>query len=255
MFKDNKYTKTYNQLIAKAVVRKWGKARGRERHHIIPESLGGPNSKENLVYLSCREHAICHWLLVKMTEGEAYNKMVYAFNGMNATNDLQDRYYSPIISRAYERNRIEQARIHSTTMKGRTPPNKGRKMSEEQKVLLRERAKANHASGKVYSAESQQKRLEKLKGYQHSEATKEKQRISQTGKVKGPQSEEHRKAISESIKGKPKKEGHANNVRAAVLGNVSINKNGIEKKVKRDVLNQFLSEGWSLGGRKRIKQS
>jgi hypothetical protein len=74
MFKDNKYTKVYNKIIANAISRQWKKQLGRERHHIIPRSLGGPNTKENLVYLSCREHAICHWLLVKMTEGKHITK-------------------------------------------------------------------------------------------------------------------------------------------------------------------------------------
>ena len=29
------------------------------------------------------------------------------------------------------------------------------------------------------------------------------------------------------------------------------NKEGIEKKVKRDILQQYLDEGWQLGGKKR----
>lgn len=251
MFKENKYTKYYNLLTSRAKDRVLTEYT--ERHHIIPQSLGGSNNKDNLVELTAREHFICHWLLIKMTEGDHRSKMLYALNGMKAENRYQQRYASSITARVYERYRIEHAKNHSETMKGRTPPNKGRKMSEEQKALLRERAKANHASGKMYSVESQKKRLAKLKDYKHSEATKEKQRQSQLGKVKGPQSEEHRKAISESIKGKPKKAGHSDNVRNAVLGNVSINKDGVEKKVKRDTLDQWLGEGWSLGGRKRIR--
>ena len=249
MFKDNKYTKLYNRIADRAKDRMLESYT--ERHHIIPQSLGGSNDKENLVDLTAREHFICHWLLIKMTEGEHRSKMLYALNGMKAENRYQQRYASAITARVYERYRIEHAKNHSETMKGRTPPNKGRKMSDEQKQLLRERAKANHASGKMYSVESQQKRLEKLKDYKHSEATREKQRLSQLGKVKGPQTEEHRKAISASMKGKPKKAGHADNVRLANIGNVSINKDGAEKKVKRDTLKQWLSEGWSLGGRKR----
>jgi hypothetical protein len=249
MFKENKYTKYYTLITDRAKGRSITEYT--ERHHIIPQALGGSNDKDNLVDLTAREHFICHWLLIKMTEGEARGKMLYALQGMKAENRYQQRYSSSITARVYERYRIEHAKNHSKTMKGRTPPNKGRKMSEEQKALLRERAKANHASGRMYSAESQRKRLEKLKDYKHSEETKEKQRQSQLGKIKGPQSEEHRKAISESSKGKKKTKDHATNIRAAVLGNVSINKDGTEKKVKRDTLEQWLSEGWSLGGKKR----
>jgi len=208
MFKDNKYTKTYNRLIANAVTRQWKKQRGRERHHIIPQSLGGPNTKENLVYLSCREHAICHWLLVKMTEGEAYNKMVYAFNGMNATNDLQDRYYSPIISRAYERNRIEQARIHSITMKGKLAWNKGVPQSEEHKEKNRQAALKRGPK----SLESIEKWKESRAGYKHSEETKLKQSLALTGKPKGPMSKEEKLKRSITMKGKAKPEGFGDKV-------------------------------------------
>lgn len=250
MFKTNKYTKYYTRLTDRAKGRTLTEYT--ERHHIIPQSLGGSDDKGNLVDLTAREHFICHWLLIKMTEGENRSKMLYALNGMKAENKYQQRYSSAITSRVYERYRIEHAKVHSETMKGRTPVNKGRVMSAEQKALLRERAKANHASGKIYCSESQKKRLEKLKGYKHSEETKLKQSLAAKGKSKGPQSEEHKLAISLGGKGIKKRDGHADNVRKANLGVVSINKDGIEKKIKRDILDQYLQQGWRLGGRKRL---
>jgi hypothetical protein len=42
-----------------------------EKHHIVPRSLGGNNSKENLVRLTAREHFICHALLAEMYEMES----------------------------------------------------------------------------------------------------------------------------------------------------------------------------------------
>ena len=248
MFKENKYTKYYNLLTDRAKNRNLSEYT--ERHHIIPQSLGGSNDKDNLVDLTAREHFICHWLLIKMTEGDNRSKMLYALNGMKAENKYQQRYSSAITARVYERYRIEHAKTHSERMKGRPAWNKGRKLEGAELEQQRARTR-NRVVDPAKQAEGQAKRLEKLKGFRHSEETKEKQRQSQLGKIKGPQSEEHRKAISESIKGKPKKAGHADNVRNAVLGNVSINKDGAEKKVKRDTLEQWLSEGWSLGGRKR----
>lgn len=247
MFKDNKYTRHYMSLINKAKHRILPKDQYKERHHVIPQSLGGTNDKDNLVWLTGREHALCHWALLKMTEGEDRAKMSYAFNGMNAENEFHQRYRSRIITKAYERHRIEHAKLHSERMKGRPAWNKGISQTEEHKEKNRQAA----LNRPPKTEESIEKWRESRAGYKHSEETKEKQRQSQLGKVKGPQSEEHRKAISKSIKGKPKKAGHADNVRNAVLGNVSINKDGIEKKVKRDTLDQWLSEGWSLGGRKR----
>lgn len=46
-----------------------------EIHHIIPKSLGGSDSKCNLVKLTYREHFIAHWILAKTLKG----KMIYAF--------------------------------------------------------------------------------------------------------------------------------------------------------------------------------
>jgi hypothetical protein len=247
MFTDKFYSKVYFSTIEKAVKRGWKKALGRERHHIIPRSLGGSDDKSNLVYLTCREHFLCHWMLVKITQGEARSKMVYALMGMRAENEHQNRYHTVFTARVYEHYRIEHARIHSETMKGRPAWNKGIPQTEGHKEKNRQAALKRAPK----SEETIEKWKKSREGYKHSKETKLKQKISQTGKVKGPQTEEHRKAISESIKGKPKKEGHSDSVRNAVLGNISINKDGKEKKVKQDTLDQWLAEGWMLGGRKR----
>jgi hypothetical protein len=245
MFNNTKYTKLYYQIITPTLNRELNTYK--ELHHIIPRSLGGTDDKDNLTYLTAREHFICHWLLVKMTEGQARSKMIYALQGMRAQNNSQQRYETKITSRVYEHYRIEHARIHSETMKGRPAWNKGIPQTEEHKEKNRQAALKRAPK----SEETIEKWKKSREGYMHSDETKLKQKISQTGKVKGPQSEEHRKAISESIKGKPKKEGHSDSVRNAVLGNISINKDGKEKKVKQDTLDQWLAEGWMLGGRKR----
>lgn len=245
----NKYSKLYYSITSKAKQRIVDGYT--ETHHIIPQSLGGTNDKKNLVELTAREHFICHWLLIKMTEGEDRSKMLYALNGMKASNRYQQRYNTKITARVYEKYRLEHSKNHSQVMKGRPAHNKGHKMSEAQKKLLREKAKANHASGKIYSQESQQKRIAKVLGQKRSEETKRLMSLASKGIPKGPHSEEHKLAISLAGKGIKKKEGHGTNVANAVKGNISINKDGIEKKVKQDTLQSFLNEGWQLGGRKR----
>ena len=50
-----------------------------ERHHIKPKSIGGDNSKDNLVLLTPREHFICHALLVRFLTGTELTKMNWAF--------------------------------------------------------------------------------------------------------------------------------------------------------------------------------
>ena len=54
-----------------------------ENHHIIPKSLGGTNSRTNLVLLSPEEHYKCHYLLTLFTDGQNYNKMLWAWHRTN----------------------------------------------------------------------------------------------------------------------------------------------------------------------------
>ena len=248
MFNNTKYTKLYYQIINPTLNRELNTYK--ELHHIIPRSLGGTDEKDNLTYLTAREHFICHWLLVKMTEGAARSKMIYALQGMRAQNNSQQRYETQITSRVYEHYRIEHARIHSETMKGRPAWNKGKKLEGEELEKQRERTK-NRKIDPIKQAEGQQKRIAKVTGQTRTDETKKLMSLAKKGKPKGPQSEEHRKAISEGGKGIKKRDGHGDSVRKANLGVVSINKDGKEKKVKQDTLDQWLAEGWQLGGRKR----
>lgn len=61
------YKRIYDSLMSKAVERAWNKRSMQllERHHIVPKSAGGKNGKENLVYLTPREHFVAHKLLWK----------------------------------------------------------------------------------------------------------------------------------------------------------------------------------------------
>jgi len=54
------YQKIYDQIIERAKNRKLEGYK--EKHHIIPKCLGGPDNKENLVELTAREHFLCHLL-------------------------------------------------------------------------------------------------------------------------------------------------------------------------------------------------
>ena len=54
-----------------------------ESHHIVPKSLGGDDSPENLVDVSPRVHYILHLLLYKMSSGNDKKKMWYAVWNMS----------------------------------------------------------------------------------------------------------------------------------------------------------------------------
>ena len=64
-----------------------------EIHHIVPKSLGGSNSKENLIRLSFREHFLAHYLLWKMTDGKEHLKMAHAFKFMSKDFKISSRCY------------------------------------------------------------------------------------------------------------------------------------------------------------------
>ena len=184
-----------------------------------------------------------------MVEGDARGKMLYALQGMKAENKYQDRYHTKITARVYEKYRIEHAANHSKTMKGRTAPNKGVAMSDEQKQKLR-----ISASGKKQSAATIAKRSATVTGMKRSVQARKNISDSLKGKLKGPMSEEQKLARSLTMTGKPKVKTHGANVAKAVMGNISINKDGEEKKVKKDMLQAWLSQGWAQGGRPRFRK-
>lgn len=87
------YAKLYNRIIENRLNNPYNGYT--EKHHIIPVSLGGADSKDNLVRLTAREHFVCHWILVKMYKGNknSYYKMLKAFNMMcNSISKKQTRY-------------------------------------------------------------------------------------------------------------------------------------------------------------------
>ena len=247
----NKYSKLYYNITSNAKQRT---TEGyTELHHIIPQSMGGSNDKENLVELTAREHFICHWLLVKMTEGDDRSKMLYALKGMKAENKYQQRYQTKITARVYETFRIEHSINHSKVMKAKNlvPWNKGGvEITDEHRENLQNAAR-NRKIDPIKQAEGQQKRIAKVTGRKDSDEAKLKKSIALKGKLKGPMSEEQKQARSITMTGQKKTKSHATNVANAVLGNISINKDDTEKKVKKDTLQSYLDDGWQLGGKKR----
>lgn len=72
------YSRIYENLIFSAKNRKKPKCYC-EKHHIVPKSMGGDDSKENLVILTAREHFLAHWLLKKIYNNK---ETIYAFHAM-----------------------------------------------------------------------------------------------------------------------------------------------------------------------------
>lgn len=108
MFLNNKYYKWYKELTSK---QNRSLECYTEKHHIIPRSMGGKDSKENLVVLTAREHYIAHLLLTKCVEKSYIGKILCAYIMMAQVKDRnQERFYK-INSRIFESIKIESNKL------------------------------------------------------------------------------------------------------------------------------------------------
>ncbi len=199
MFNETKYTKWYYRIIVAAKPRKKSKELYTEHHHIIPDSMGGPTTKQNMVHLTAREHFICHWLLTKMTSGAEYHSMIHALNGMKRMGKGQERYSTKITSRVYARIKPIAAKIHSEFMKGKVPHNKGVLRTEAQKQAHSEKMR-----GRKLTPDQLARSIAKRTGMKRTDEQKQNIANSLLGKKHGPMSDDHKLKISLGTAGKPK---------------------------------------------------
>lgn len=80
-----------------------------EKHHILPRSMGGNDSQDNLIFLTARQHFICHWLLWKAYRNQP---MAHSFWLMQH----RDKYYK-VNSKTYS----ELKKFQSLRMKENNP--------------------------------------------------------------------------------------------------------------------------------------
>ena len=186
MFIQNKYTKWYYLIIENAKNRIINGYT--EKHHIIPKSLNGKNTKDNLVNLTAREHFICHRLLVKMTNGQEKTKMSYAIWRLCNSNNYN------INSHTYQTLRENHSEFISEQKSGV----KRKPFSEETKKRMSESHKGLKMTYTPEGLESRRLGSLKLKG----------KPTWNKGK-KNPYSEETLKKMSDNfskrMKGVPKK--------------------------------------------------
>ena len=175
-----------------------------EKHHIIPRSLGGVNTSENLAKLTPKEHFIAHLLLTKMVDGVNLRKMVYALRNMKRSNSQMKRVSSSV----YADNRMkflltfaemsdeEKAnRSNAIPWKGKTRPEHGAKITAIQTGKKKPSVSAK-LTGRVFSAETIQKMSEAAKirnevpsfaGKKHSEESKKKMSETRMGRKRSPE--------------------------------------------------------------------
>jgi hypothetical protein len=192
IFIDNKYTRRYNLIILSAQNRVL--IGYKEKHHIIPKSIGGTDSKINIVELTAREHFICHLLLRKMVIGNDKSKMALAAFMLTTASSTQQRY--KITNRRYEILKKE----FSEAKKNNPSPKKGKKITDpiqlaaiKAAVLKREE---RYKSGEMVRTVGKYIRTEEhrtqhaeaiksrpnftTKNYKHTDATKKKIGLANT---------------------------------------------------------------------------
>ena len=184
MFKINKYSQTYSNIIDRAKSRVLEGYS--ETHHILPKSMGGTDDPSNLVELTAREHYICHLLLPKMTYGANYHKMIYAFIIMSGR-----QIYG---SRKYAFYREEYAKINSKLRSGPGNGMWGVDRSGENNTFY----------GKHHSEETKRKLSEFRKGHSWNKGI--------------PKTEEHKRKISEMRKRVSKKYTFAHDIHGIFVG-------------------------------------
>lgn len=279
------YEKNYYDYIkyVKTLNRYKGDGKYYEKHHIIPKSLGGTNDEENLVLLTAREHFLAHYLLCKfITEKEQHYKMVCAFNLLlsfekKSTVQLEERTKAYNSSRFYSFLKEKYSKEVSSLRKGRKIINRKKaekrywifneNYSKDRMVLLEEIPVYLQQGWKRGRLNKNKPCIPRKKGYirvYNSETNLEKsitidelETYLLNGWKKGrrPVSEETKRKHKQLMldpNGKNqeyfKKLRNGEVFRNKNTGKKCVNKNGQYKLIKIEEVEDYLLNGWKLGG-------
>jgi hypothetical protein len=184
------YQKIYDNLIESRKIRIPDASVYYERHHIIPRSMGGDNSSENLIKLTAREHFLAHWLLWRIHRNR---QMACAFAYLSGSYNDRGIITS---SRGYEEARLSMKGLKCTQeTKNKMSLNynysieRGIKISEQNIKLHSEKKIGMH--GKTHSLECKLLMKEKMRGNNnaagHKFTSEQSENLSRalTGKKKG----------------------------------------------------------------------
>ena len=190
----SKYERWYYNIIsnAKSQSRKRNDTEYYEKHHILPRSLGGNNTSENLVFLTPREHILCHWLLYKFSLNENKSKMAHAFWSMCNLRSKSNKRKIPSL-RILEAARIAHIESLRETMSGDNNPMANRKgpftgKNHSREHILKISGEGNFMYGKT-----------------HTEAARQKISESKIGKKRIPFTDETKQKMSKNTIGRKRK--------------------------------------------------
>ena len=223
------YEKNYYDYVnyVKSLNRFKGDGNYYEKHHIKPRSLGGDNSKENLVLLTAREHFLAHYLLCKFIKGTDKKKMVWAFHRLcysDSSRHVRKENNFKMSSRFYEYLRKEFIKIFedenyrkrcSERSKDRVWINNGTISKMVKNFELENFLKEGWSVGRI---------MNKVNLGKHAYTEEEKKR----------------KSLIASIKGK---------------NSIWVHNNLEDRMIQKDQLKEFLENGYSKGRSHKKKAS
>ena len=191
LFNDSKYTNWYFDLIEKC---RNQKIEGyKERHHIIPRSIGGSDNTDNLVNMTARQHFIAHLLLSKMciNTKHIYSMKYALWNMVNRDSGKRTTSYQ------YERLRVNHSKFLSEYLTCENNPMYGKHHSLEHRerisksskghkkpasyvaeVRKRMTGKGNPMYGKPITPEKRAQQQEMLKNWNPMDSAEAKKKIS-----------------------------------------------------------------------------
>ena len=215
------YERIYSEFITDRREKEGGLSGYFERHHIIPRSLGGDDSQENIIKLTARDHVFAHALLSKIHGGPmhyAYWMMVSGAPKQRAArNGVKLRVSSFLVAIARERRGKELSKrmsgskhhfygtkrsekvknkisvsLSNKYVNGYVSPSKGRRVSIEERRAISERMKALFAAGMKHP----------MLGKKHTPAARRKISLAQTGELNNnygkPLRKEHARKIGQA---------------------------------------------------------
>jgi hypothetical protein len=203
LFNESKYTKWYYNIIRQAQLRTLDGYK--ERHHIIPRSLGGLDESANLVDLTAKEHYIVHLLLPYMIVDSDHRKKMWG--ALRCMSKLIYKTHRRYVGSARFYEKAKENTDFGIGNRGRIQP-----LEERQKraAALKGKVCSEDTKRKIGMANSKPSRRtpwnKGVSGYKiHSEETK--QRISQE-RTGIPKSEET-KAIMKAAQALRPKDSYA----------------------------------------------
>ena len=120
------YQRIYDEFIADRRIKEPSLIGYTEKHHVLPRSLGGDNSKSNLIQLSAQDHYFAHELLAKIHGGKMWAALFLMSN--SASNSAKGAKVNRI---NFEKAKIKYSKYQQIRMTGKGNHFYGRTHSKE----------------------------------------------------------------------------------------------------------------------------